>query len=139
MAKYSLIKNSDDSIIEEGVEFSNKNPSDPRVLTQKFGTDKESRWVTYTEEPEPAYDPNTSKVVKSNSISVNEHIKTKTVVPLSSEELQVISRRNQQQTDIEAIKNAMTALKNGEGTAVERLARVERACVWLLKEARNDI
>ena len=91
MAKYSLIQNSDDAILERAREFANSEPTDPRTLTQKFGVGFPSRWVTYTNDTNPAFDPAVEKIVIGDSVSPTEHHRTKTVTALTQAELDALA------------------------------------------------
>lgn len=81
-------------------------------------------------EAQPVYDPDTHKLERAAGvidIPNNTHTFGWNVVALSQGELN-------DKTELAAIKAAYTALKNGTGTQLERLVRVEQVLSRVLKD-----
>ena len=58
-----------------------------------------------------------------------------TVRDKTADELAAEAAETEKTADRTALASAISALRNGTGTQAERLARVERACVYLLRHA----
>jgi len=48
---------------------------------------------------------------------------------------QAVLDREADAAELEILRNVIAALQAGTGTAAERLQRLERTCVWLLKQS----
>ena len=112
---YSLIQNSDDSILEYARDFSESVPQDPRTLIHKFGLTFLSRWVAYVEDPIPTpgvdYDTSIEKVVQGNLVVENGHHKTYTVVALTQAELDANADNADRDTKRINVGNAVDTLR----------------------------
>lgn len=84
----------------------------------------------------PTHNPDTEKLVES--IVDNDVAFTRTfrlvVAPLSAPEIAAVTQRNADETNRLQIKAVIADLRNGVGTAVERLTRLEKAVAYLLRE-----
>ena len=108
---YSLIRNSDDAILEHSRNFEDSTPQDPRTLTQKFGPTFSSRWVAYVNDPIPTpgvdYDPAIEKIVQGDLVVPNGHHTTYTVTALTQAELDAIADTADRQAKGDNITPAM--------------------------------
>lgn len=80
-------------------------------------------------EDQPTYDPDTHRLTRNDpvvDIAANTITTEWTLVPLDQAELDEIAEREQ-------IKAVYQAVKNGVGTNLERLVRVEKVLAHLLK------
>lgn len=87
--------------------------------------------------PKPTnYDPDTHKLEKQEALwpAQEAYYITWKVVPLTQEELDAVAERKADEALQQQIRAAYLDLKNGVGTALERLARDEKATAWLLKQ-----
>lgn len=88
------------------------------------------------DETQPQYDANTHKLVRT--FTDNDNAGTRTfvwnAVPLTQEELDAKAAAAAEATELTVLQTVYTALKNGTGTANERIQRLERAVAWLLRE-----
>ena len=87
---------------------------------------------------QPAFKSATQKL---NRISTDDDVAfTRTftweVVSLTQPELDAIAEQTASEATRQQIKAVYTALRNGTGTATERIVRIERAVAWLL---RNEV
>lgn len=84
----------------------------------------------------PAFDKATHKLQRN--VADDDVAYTRTfsyvAVPLTQAELDANAATNAEETTRTQIKTAITAMRNGTGTASERLARIERAMVFILRE-----
>lgn len=84
----------------------------------------------------PSFDPQTQKLVRS--FTDDDATGTRTfrlqAVALSADELAVVAQASQDETERLAIKAVISDLRNGIGTATQRIQRVERACAYLLRQ-----
>lgn len=92
------------------------------------------------DETQPAYDPATQKL---NRTSVDDDVaRTRTffyeVVALTQEEIDAEAQRQADAAELLQLKAIYQDLKNGVGTATERMQRVERCVAWLLKDYARD-
>lgn len=85
-------------------------------------------------EDQPAYDPATERLEAATpvvDVDANTHTQGWSVVARSQQEIDDEAEREQ-------AKAAYLALKNGEGTQLERLVRVEKVAAHLLKAAYGE-
>lgn len=85
-------------------------------------------FVDETKEP-PAYDPKTHRLAVRFKFSPTTVTKSLEAVPLSVEELDAIASA----AETERIRTIMENLRSGQGTAAERLARLERVVGHICK------
>lgn len=85
----------------------------------------------------PTFDPATEKVVRT--FTDDDLLFTRTffwqVTALTPEEVAAFQQRQQDDATLQIIRSVYQDLRNGVGTATERLTRVERAVAWLLRES----
>lgn len=88
----------------------------------------------------PAYDPATQKIVRQFTDDDNAFTRTfyNAVVAMTAEEQAAYQKRLQDKATLNQIKAVYLDMKNGVGTAGERLQRVEKACAWLLRQHVED-
>jgi hypothetical protein len=80
--------------------------------------------------PQPAFDPALQRLTRSDpvvDVEANTHTHGWTVVQIPQEELDDIAEREQ-------AKAVYQDLKDGTGTQLQRLVRVEKVCAYLLKD-----
>lgn len=84
----------------------------------------------------PNFNPATQKTIRS--FVDNDSAFTRTfswqVVAKTQQEMDEFQRQTQDAATLQIIRDVYQDLKNGVGTAAERLTRVERAVAWLLKD-----
>jgi hypothetical protein len=85
----------------------------------------------------PTFDANTQKLVNSFADDDAAHTRTfkMVVAPLTQAEQAARQQALQDETTRQQIKAVYSDLKNGTGTASDRLLRIERAVAWLLRNA----
>lgn len=83
----------------------------------------------------PAFDPATQKLVQNIVDDDVAHTRTYgwSIVALSQAELDALAQQAQDAATLIIIRNVYQDLRNGVGTAAERLQRLERAVAWLLR------
>lgn len=88
----------------------------------------------------PAYDPATQKIVRQFTDDDNAFTRTfyNAVVAMTVEEQAAYQKRLADEATLNQIKAVYLNMKNGVGTAGERLQRVEKACAWLLRQYVED-
>jgi hypothetical protein len=127
--KYAHVRNEDDTIIKT-VQYDN---FDAVKVAHKFGPDKTARIVPVENLPDPEivdasieqYGPTTT-VVEATRVT-----KQRTVEPIPQG---VIDDRD----ELAAVKAVALDLKNGVGTAAERLTRVEKVLSRMLRDQYGD-
>ncbi len=90
------------------------------------------------DDTQPAFNAATQKLNRISTDDDVAHTRTFSfaVVSLTQPELDAIAERTASEATRQQIKPVYTALQNGTGTAGERLARIERAVAYLL---RNEV
>jgi hypothetical protein len=83
----------------------------------------------------PDFNPATERLVRS--FTDNDTLFTRTffwqVTAMTQAEMDAYQQQQQDTATLEIIRNVYSDLKNGVGTNIERLVRVERAVAWLLR------
>ena len=122
---YAHILNADNSIIKE-VKYDN---FDASAVAHKFGPDKAVRIIPVERLADPAIaDASTQRLAgQATVVEATRVTKQRTVETIPQEELDSA-------TELAAIKAVALDLKNGTGTAAERLTRVERVLFRMLKD-----
>lgn len=106
---------------------------DPAFVAQ-LAPSKRDTLRLYSVDPQPV--PSPTQYVASGPVVVDPTTARKTWLLLdkTAEQLAAEAFRAQQTAQLELARQVYTALKNGTGTATERLARVERVCAYFLRE-----
>lgn len=88
----------------------------------------------------PAYDPATQKIVRQFVDDDNAFTRTfyNAVAQMTAEEQAAYQKRLADEAKLQTIRQHYNDLKNGVGTNLERLVRVERACAWLLRQYAEE-
>ena len=122
---YAHILNADNSIIKTA-KYDN---FDAAAVAHKFGADKEVRIVPVEKLADPTIaNPLTERYGAINTVVEPTRVtKQRTVVAIPQEEQDAA-------TELTAIKAVALDLKNGVGTAAERIARCERVLFRMLKD-----
>lgn len=97
---------------------------------------KDGRVRPQVVDPLPVYDNELFKVIESTPIvNENDVRKTWAVVPLSAEELAYVNLKK----DYVQAKNIYVDLKNGVGTAGERINRIENVLAFIVKKIALEL
>lgn len=128
---YYEILNADDSVIRRREMPDGFDPAD---VAHKFGTSFRSRLVPEVVLPDPVPRANqrlgaTVRTVNAANVTV-----VREVVALTAEELAARAEEASRQTEIAQIRSVALDLRDGAGTAGERLGRCERVLFRLLKD-----
>jgi hypothetical protein len=124
MARYAFIRNSDDSVVNK-VDYDSFNAGE---VAHKFGSEHEYRIVPINRLADPAYDPETQRLgALQETVFPNELQLVREVVAIPQIEID-------NAVELAAIKAAALDLKNGVGTAEERLTRCERVLFRMLQD-----
>ena len=125
MAKYAHIQNSDDSILKV-VDYDN---FDAAAVAHKFGADKAVRIIPVVVLADPTIsDPATERLGPyQNTVQATEVQRQRTVVAIPQEEQDA-------KTELDQIKAVANDIRDGVGTATQRLQRLERAVFRILKD-----
>lgn len=94
------------------------------------------------DETQPTFDPATEKLVREfvDDDAAGTRTFRQVVAPMTADEIAAYQRRQADAAELEQLRLVYNDLKNGVGTAAERIQRVERVCAWLLKDyARENL
>ena len=128
-SRFVAYRKSDNAILKKGIRWPNEEGSPIN------GLDPLIAMAIMVKGADPPFNPDTHKLVKTETLLpfVSEFRITNVAAPLTQAELDARVAEQQNANRETQIRNAMAALRNGTGTAAERLARVEKACVHLLR------
>ena len=89
---------------------------------------------------QPAFDPATQKLART--FTDDDAAFTRTfhyvVAAMTAEEIAAYQKRQQDEATLNQIKAVYLDMKNGVGTNLERLQRVEKACAYLLRQHAQE-
>ena len=130
MPTFYIIRKSDRSLVR-------RTTAPINTLTNE--TDTELCLMQVESDVIPAFNPATQKLVRV--FTDNDALYTRTfsytVSALTQAELNALTSAQQTALTKQEIKAAYTAMVNGTGTAAERIARLEKAVAYLLRQEVN--
>lgn len=88
----------------------------------------------------PAYDPKTEKLEKDTKDDDAKGTRTIFIkaVPMTAEEQADKAAFDADEKEGKALKKLRKSIKNGTGTAEQRMKRMERAVLWLLRNGNDN-